>query len=105
MPLGSSQLVWCLLDVKDGAHILLPLALVLDHPVVDTGVLSLDVERRLGRQGVEHKVVVAVRAVLVAAPALVLAGVYVDDERFWLKRTCPRTRGRLCGRPFCTFCI
>src|SRR5690242_15004068 len=74
VPLGSSQLVWCFLDIEDGAHILLPLALVLDHPVVDTGVLSLDVERRLGRQRVEHKVVVAVRAVLVAAP-LVLADI------------------------------
>ena len=65
---ASSEPVGCILDVEDGAHVLLPLALVLDHPVVDSGILALDVQRGLWRQGVEDEVVVAVRAVLVAAP-------------------------------------
>jgi hypothetical protein len=62
--------VGCILDIEYGAHVLLPLALVLDHPVVDSGVLSLDVQRGLWRQGVQDEVVVAVRAVFVAAPRL-----------------------------------
>lgn len=39
--------------------------LVPDHPVVDAHVLGLDRQRGLGRHGVEDKVVIAVRAVLV----------------------------------------
>ena len=54
-----------LLDIEDGAHLLLPLPLVLDHPVVDARILALHVQTRLGRQRVEHEVVVAVGAVFV----------------------------------------
>lgn len=74
-PRSSSQPVGRILDVEDGALVLLPLPLVLDHAVVDAGILALDVQRGLGGEGVEDEVVVAVRAVLVAvspsAPCLV----------------------------------
>jgi hypothetical protein len=80
-PHSSTQLVRCLFHIEDGSHFFLPLTFVLDHsgyhqphcyplqpyfiPRVDSHILALDLYRGLWYLGVQHKMVVAVRAVFV----------------------------------------
>ena len=62
---SSPQLIRIILQVEY-RPLRIPLdPVVLDHPVVDPRVLALDRQSRLGHHGIEHKVVIAVRAVLV----------------------------------------
>lgn len=72
----STQPIGSILDIKDGP-VLLPLdALVPQHARILPHVLALDLELGLGGHGIEHEVVVAVRAVLVGV--LHLAGVLAE---------------------------
>lgn len=61
----SAQLVGVVLHVEYGPPAGVLDAVVLEHAVVDAGVLALDAQGGLGDDGVDDEVVVAVRAVLV----------------------------------------
>jgi hypothetical protein len=72
------QLVGFYVRVKDGNLFLVVglYTVVLDHAAVDPNILALDRDGRLGHDGVEHKVVIAMRAVLIGL--LKLLGVLAE---------------------------
>lgn len=61
----SAQLIGIVLYVEYGPPLEVLDTVVLEHAVVDAGVLALDAQGGLGDDGVDDEVVVAVRAVLV----------------------------------------
>lgn len=62
---SSAQLVGITLDIEYRPMLVVLDTVVLEHAVVHAGILALDAERRLGDDGLENEVVIAVRAVLV----------------------------------------
>lgn len=61
----STQLIRRVLDIEYGPGLLLPCSMVDQHPVIDSSILALKFQHRFWCLGFQHKVVVAVRAVLV----------------------------------------
>jgi hypothetical protein len=63
--LYSTQLIRGILDVEYGPGFLLPRSVVDQHPVIDSSIFALKFQHRLWCLGFQHKMVIAVRAVLV----------------------------------------
>lgn len=61
-----TQLIRRLLNIKNRPQLLPPNPLILQHPIINPRILAFNFQHRLRRDGFQHEVVVAVRAVLVA---------------------------------------
>lgn len=62
----SSQLIRRLLNIEYSSLLLASNSLILQHPIVDSRILSLKLEHRLWRDSFKDKVVIAVWAVFIA---------------------------------------
>lgn len=61
-----TQLIRCLLDVENRPLFLPPHPIILQHPTINARILALKLQHRLRCNSINHEVVVAVWAVLIA---------------------------------------
>jgi hypothetical protein len=61
----STQFVWCLLNIEDSPSLLSFDAIIFQHPTINSRILALEPQLRLGCDSFKNEMVIAVGAVFI----------------------------------------